>query len=179
MRKTIVIAVAVVLLSLSLACSKKPVNPDEPEPQKPEPTPLFKPAMSYWSFDKTKQTLGYTNWEIVEDRRPLVSDRRPPFRLVVIKVPNFKDGGYTGDLVLWFYNDRLMKTQFYVQNLKEYLPHAEGDQGMMMSNEGSTFISPHTRVWAGKDADGKTYLGMQDEILKNKMDDWVLRYSNQ
>ena len=178
MRKTSVTAVVVVLLSLSLAC-KKPANPNEPQLPKPEPTALFKPAMSYWSFEKTKQMLGYNTWEVVEDRRPLVSDRRPAFRLVVIKVPNYKDHSYIGDLVLWFYNDRLMRTQYYVPNLKEYVAHAEGDQGMMMGNEGSTFITPHTRVWAGKDVDGKTYLGMQDEVLKSQMDDWVLKYSNQ
>jgi len=179
MRKTIVIVVAVVLLSLSFACSRKPANPNEPPLPKPEPTPLFKPAVSYWNFEKTKQMLGYKTWEVVEDRRPLVSDRRPAFRLVVIKVTNYKEHSYTGDLVLWFYNDRLMRTQYYVPNLKEYVAHAEGDQGMMMSNEGSSFISPHTRVWAGKDGDGKTYLGMQDEVLKGQMDDWVLKYSNQ
>ncbi len=179
MRKTIVTAAAVVLLSLSPACSKKPANPNEPELPKPEPTALFKPAMSYMNFEKAKQALGYNTWEVVEDRRPLVSDRRPPFRLLVIKVPNFRDHSYAGDLVLWFYNDRLMRTQYYVQNLKEYVTHAETDQGMMMGNEGSTFITPHTRVWAGKDADGKTYLGMQDEVLKGQMDDWILKYSNQ
>jgi len=179
MKKSIPIAVAVVLIALSLGCSKKPANPGEPEPPKPEPTPLLKPAMSYWSFDKAKQTLGYNTWDVVEDRRPLVSDRRPPYRLVVIKVPNYKDHNFTGDLVLWFYNDRLMKTQYYVANLKEYVAQAEADQHMMIGNEGSGFMTPHTRVWMGKDADGKTYLGMQDEILNGQMDDWIMKYSNQ
>ncbi len=179
MKKTISTVVAVGLLSLSLACNRKAAHPGEPEPPKPDPTPLFKPAVSYWSFEKAKQTLAYKTWDVVEDRRPLVSDRRPPYRLVVIKVPNYKDHSYAGDLVLWFYNDRLMRTEYYVQNMKEYVAHAESDQAMMIGNEGSGFIPPHTRVWMGKDADGKTYLGMQDEILKGQMDDWINKYSNQ
>jgi hypothetical protein len=177
MTKAITLGTAVALIALLLACGKKQSKNDELP--KPEPTPLFKPAMSYWSLDKTKQTLGYSNFEVLEDRRPLVSDRRPPFRTVSILVPNYKDHDYTGDLVLSFYNDRLWKTQYYVANLKEYVPHAENDQGMMIGREGSTNIAPHTRVWTGKDGDGKTYLGMQDEVLKGQMDDWIIKYSNQ
>jgi len=177
MRKISTLAVAVTVVALLLACGKKPANPGEPEPPKAEPTRLFKPAMSYWNFERTRREMGYKAWETVEDRRPLVSDKRPPFRLLVIRVPEFKDHGVTGSLVLWFYNDRLMKTQFYVANIKDYLKVAADDQGVAIGNEGSGGISPHTKVWLGKDADGQTYLGMEDEILKGQMDDWIVRFS--
>ena len=179
MLKASTLVIAVAFITLLLACGKKQSANGEPPPPKPEPTPLFKPAMSYWSFDKTKQALGYTNFEVLEDRRPLVSDRRPEFRTVSIRVPNYKDHDYTGDLVLSFYNNRLWRTQYYVPNLKDYVTHAETDQGMMMGRDGATNLNPHTRVWMGKDADGRTYLGMQDEVLKSQMDDWIIKYSNQ
>src|ERR1035441_6375917 len=105
MTKLRLLAAAVTMVAVLLACGKK--SSDLP---KPEPTALFKPAMSYWNFEKTRRELKYDNWEMIEDRRPLVSDKRPPFRLIVIRVPEFKDHGFTGSLVLWFYNDRLMKT---------------------------------------------------------------------
>lgn len=177
MRKIVTLAMVSTLLTFVLACGKKAENGQGEKLPKPEPTRLFKPAMSYWNFEKTRRELGYKNWETIEDRQPLVSDKRPPFRLIVIRVPDFKDNGVTGSLVLWFYNDRLMKTQFYVPNIKEYVNAAGADQGISLSNDLSGGIAPHTKVWIGKDSDGKTYLGMEDEILKQQMNDWITRYS--
>lgn len=174
MKRRATTAVLVVMLAMSAACSKKSANADEP---KPEPSPLFKPAVSYWSFDQAKQSLNLSNWTVEEDRRPLVSDRRPPFRILTIRVPKYRDHGYDGDLVLSFYNDRLWKTQYYVPNIKAYLAVAAGDEQVSVGREGAGAIAPHTRVWVGKDDDGKTYLGMQDEVLKQQLDDWIVRYS--
>lgn len=171
MKRFVTFAVGGPILAMLLACGKKS---DEP---KPDPTPLFKPAVSYSSFEKTKHDLGLKTWETVEDRQPLVSDKRPPFRLLVIRVPEYQDHGYTGSLVLWFYNDRLMKTQFYVPKVKEYLNAAGGDQQVSLGSDLSGGISPHTHVWIGKEGDGRTYLGMEDEVLSQQMKDWIERYS--
>ena len=178
MRNVLVQAVAIAVVMLSLACSKKPANGEADLP-KPEPTPLFKPAVSYWSFEKTKEELGYKNWDVLEDRKPLVSDRRPPYRFVAIRVPEYKDHGFSGDLVLSFYNDRLMKTQYFVPNMDEYLAAAGSDQQVSLSKEGAGGISPHTRVWRGKDAEGKSYVGFEDEVLNQQMKDWIQKYSMQ
>ena len=174
MRKLSMLAAAVTMVVVLLACGKK--SSDLP---KPEPTPLFKPAMSYWNFEKTRRELGYSRWDTVEDRQPLVSDRRPPFRLLVIRVPELSSHDVSGSLVLWFFNDRLMRTQYYVPNIKEYLNVAAADQQISLANDMTGGIPPHTRVWVGKEGDGKSYLGMQDEILKQQMDDWIARYSAQ
>jgi hypothetical protein len=167
MKRFVTLALGLTTLAMLLACGKKSNEP------KPEPTPLFQKTVSYWSLEKAKHELGLTSWVTVEDRQPLVSDKRPPFRLLVIRVPDYRDHGYTGSLVLWFYNDRLMKTQFYVPNAKDYVNVA----GVSVGNDLSGAISPHTRVWIGKEGDGRTYIGMEDEILKQQMDDWVVRYS--
>jgi len=176
MKKLGVLSLLAVLL-LAAACKSKsdPAN----ELPKPDPSPLFKPAISYWNFEKTRRELGYNNWDTIEDRRPLVSDKRPPFRIVIIRVPDFKDHGYSGGLVLQFYNDRLMKTQYYVKDMKGYLRAAAGDEQVALGSENSGHIAPHTHVWVGKEEDGNEYLGMEDEILKQQMTDWINRYSAQ
>ena len=173
MRRVGGLVIALLLAGIVLSCGKKS---DDGLP-KPEPTALFKPTMSYWSFDKTRRELNLKNWETLEDRKPLVSDKRPPFRMLTIRVPDYNDHGYTGALVLSFYNDRLMKTQFYVPNIKEYLSVAGADQQASIGNDMSGGISPHTHVWIGKEGDGRTYLGMEDEVLKQQMNDWIARYS--
>lgn len=173
MKNFSILAVTVTLIAVLVACGKKSEYPEDPNLPKPQPTALFKPAMSYWNFEKTRRELKYNNWDTIEDRKPLVSDKRPPFRLIVIRVPDFKDHGFTGNLVLWFYNDRLMKTQFYVADIKSYLNAA----GVPLGSDMSGGIPPHTHVWVGKEQDGQTYLGMEDEILKQQMNDWISRYS--
>jgi hypothetical protein len=133
--------------------------------------------MSYWNFEKTRRELGYNNWDTLEDRQPLVSDQRPAFRIVVIRVPGYKDHGFSGDLVLQFYNDRLMKTQYYVADMKGYLSAAAEDEQVSLGSDKSGHIAPHTHVWLGKEQDGREYLGMEDEILMQQMKDWISRYS--
>jgi hypothetical protein len=178
MKKFVHLAAVLTIVVALLACSKKPVDPTQPELPKPEPSRLFKPTMSYWNFEKTRRELNFNSWDTIEDRTPLISDKRPPFRLLVIRVPQYKDHGFTGALVLWFYNDRLMKTQFYVPNIKEYLAAAGTDQQVSLSNDLSGGIPPHTRVWMGKDDDGQTYIAMEDQVLKDQMDNWIIHYSN-
>jgi hypothetical protein len=68
-----------------------------------------------------------------------------------------------------------MRTQFYAPNIKQFVNTS--DQQLSLSNDMTGGIPPHTRVWVGKEGDGKTYLGMMDEVLKQQMDDWVARYS--
>jgi hypothetical protein len=175
MKKLAVVSALMTTLLLTAACKS---NSGEGKQQtKADPSPLFKPAMSFWNFEKTRRELGYRNWDTLEDRQPLVSDRRPPFRLIIIRVPAFKDHGYSGDLVLQFYNDRLMKTQYYVSDMKGYLGVAAEDEQVSLGNDKSGHIAPHTRVWLGKEQDGREYLGMEDEILMQQMKDWISQYS--
>lgn len=173
MRKRVQVA-ALLAGVLILGACKSQKKDEEP---KIDPSPLLKPAMSTWNFEKTRRTLNYDHWETIEDRKPLVSDKRPPFRILIIKVPNYKDHGYTGNLVLQFYNDRLMRSQYYVDDMKGYLNVAGADEKVALGNDKSGHIEPHTRVWLGKEADGHEYLGMEDEILKQQMNDWINRYS--
>jgi hypothetical protein len=175
MKKLAMLSGLLAVVLLMGACKR---NSDESkESPKVDPSPLFRPAMSTWNFEKTRRELGYNSWDTLEDRQPLVSDKRPPFRIVVIRVPDFKDHGFNGSLVLQFYNDRLMKTQFYVGDMKGYLRAAAASQQVSLGNDSSGHIPPHTRVWVGKEEDGREYLGMEDEILLQQMKDWIGRYS--
>src|SRR5512140_3447476 len=93
--------IILVLLAVTLACTRDPK-----EGPKPKPSRLFHPMFSYWSLEKVQKKAGIKDWQVLEDRRPLTSDTRPKFHLLQIQVSGFTDGGFKGDLVLWFYNDR-------------------------------------------------------------------------
>ncbi len=164
-------AVILCLLAMTVACTRKG---DEPSPK---PSRLFKPMFSYWSFEKVKDKLDLKDWEVLEDRRPLASDERPKFQMLQIKVKGYTDSGFKGDLVLSFYNDRLMKTQFYVADIKEYVKAAQSDQNFGLGTDLSGEIAPSTHIWIGKEADGRSYLGMEDRVLTDRMKAWIRQYS--
>jgi len=172
MRKPQILAVAVLLTAILMGC-----HSSKSKSEVSDPSPLQKPAMSYMNFDKAEQAFGYTNWETLEDRLPLVSDKRPPFRYTSIQAQNVVDHGFNGTLVLSFYNNRLMETQFYTQRMDDYLNAAASDEKVMLDNDKSGSIPPHTHVWVGKEQDGREYLGMEDMLLKQQMNDWIARYS--
>ncbi len=164
-------AVILCLLLLAVGCTRKGEGPS------PKPSRLFKPTFSYWSFEKTKDKLDLKNWEVLEDRRPLASDERPRFQMLQIKVSGYTDSGFKGDLVLSFYNDRLMKTQFYVADINEYVKAAQTEQNFGLGKDLSGEIAPSTHIWIGKEADGRSYLGMEDRVLTEQMKDWIRQYS--
>ena len=115
------------------------------------------------------------NFDILMDRTPLPSDTRPPYRLLVISKKNQRVEGQNGELVLTFFNDRLMTTQFFAADLAAARASMEtGQQIPLASGEGH--IEPSTRVWVGKDENGRSYIGWIDKTLQADQDAWVKQY---
>ena len=115
------------------------------------------------------------NFDIIEDRTPLPSDPRPPFRLLVISKKNARIEGQAGELVLTFFNDRLMTSQFYPSDLAAARAAVETGQQISLAG-GDSHILPSTRVWVGKDEGGRGYIGWIDKSLQAEQDAWVKQY---
>jgi hypothetical protein len=115
------------------------------------------------------------NFDILEDRTPLPSDTRPPFRLLVISKKNARIEGQAGELVLTFFNDRLMTAQFYPSDIAAARSAVEGGQQISLAG-GNSSILPSTRVWVGKDEAGRSYIGWIDKTLQAEQDAWVKQY---
>jgi hypothetical protein len=115
------------------------------------------------------------NFDVLEDRTPLVSDTRPPYRLLVISKKNLKVEGQTGELVLTFFNDRLMTSQFYPADVAAARSAVEAKQSISLDG-GESHILPSTRVWLGKDEGGRNYIGWIDKSLQDEQDAWVKQY---
>jgi hypothetical protein len=113
---------------------------------------------------------------VIEDRKPLTSDTRPRFQIYTIAVPYFHRG-VQGRLVLHFFNDRLMRTQFYPQDIDAYESALFAQESVNFNDQKESFISPATKVWIGKDEKGAKYVGWVDKNLKAEMDDWIKKYS--
>jgi hypothetical protein len=164
------LAIALAVTSLLLAsCNKE---------GKPKPSKMMGSLNSYQSLQDVERKLEWKpgEWQVVEDRRPLNSDKRPPFRMFTLVRKNWLQWRNAGDLQLTFYNDRLMIVRFYPQNLNSFTSALSAEDSVAFSPQGDSRIEPSTRVWIGKDEEGKTYVGWIDKVLQGEMDDWLKKY---
>lgn len=170
MRKMLTLVMAAVLLLL-VACHKK----DELKPSK-----MVGPLYSLQSLETVERKIDLKagDWDVLEDRRPLSSDKRPPFRIFTFSKKDFPLLDTAGkELVMTFYNDRLMTVQFYPYNLDAFKAALQSD-GVSLSSDGDGHAGTSTRVWVGKDPAGKTYVGFIDKALQAEHDDWMMKYSH-
>ncbi len=163
-------AVVVLMLLMIAACNKE---------GKPKPSKMMGTLYSYQSLQAVQRELDMqpADWTVVEDRRPLASDKRPAFRMLTISRKNFVQWKNAGDLQMTFYNDRLMIVRFYPMNLEMFKGAVAAEDGLGFSQQGDAWIEPSTRVWVGKDDDGRVYVGWIDKVLQHEMDDWIKKYS--
>lgn len=143
--------------------------------EKFKPSPLAGKLFSGQSLQTVERKLDMMagGFDILEDRTPLPSDTRPPYRLLVISRKNAQIEGQTGELVLTFFNDRLMTSQFYAADIAAAQAAVQAAQ-QLSGNDGH--IAPSTRVWVGKDETGREYIGWIDKSLQAEQDAWVKQY---
>lgn len=99
----------------------------------------------------------------------------PPFRVTTVKIDRFSDLGYTGELYVAFFNDRLASVRFYTLDI-------DGYRGQLLSQKGidiltGPFVFGSTRIWSATDHMGKMYIGWEDVRLAEEFDLWIKRYS--
>lgn len=145
----------------------------------PQPSKMMGPLYSYQSLQKVQRVLDLKagDWDVLEDRRPLSTDTRPPFRMFTLSRKNWLQWRNAGELQLTFYNDRLMIVRFYPMNMDGFKGALAVEDGISFGPQGDSRIEPSTRVWIGKDDDGRIYVGWIDKALQGEMDDWIKKYS--
>ena len=169
-KKRLLYCAMVLLLCFAASCKRK----DEKEFK---PSKLAAELFSGQSLQTVERKLDMMagNFDIVVDRTPLPSDTRPPYRLLVISKKNLRVEGQPGELVLTFFNDRLMTTQLFPSDLAAARAAVEAAQQISLAS-GEAHILPSTRVWVGKDENGRSYIGWIDKTLQAEQDAWVKQY---
>lgn len=168
-RRTSTVLIAVALVLGAPACKKKDF----------EPSKMVGPLYSYQSLETVERKLDLKpgDWNVLENRKPLSTDTRPMFRIFTFSKKDFPLLDTPGkNLVMTFYNDRLMTVQFYPYNMSAFKSALAGD-GVNLSSEGDAHIPPSTHVWLGKDDHGQLYVGFMDKVLEAEHDAWMAKYS--
>ena len=134
---------------------------------------LASPLFSGQSLEAVERKLDMMagSFEVLEDRTPLPSDTRPPYRVLIISKKNVRVDRQPGELVLTFFNDRLMSAQFYPADMAAARAAVEADEQLSLAG-GDAHIEPSTRVWVGKDEAGRSYIGWIDKSLQAEQDTW-------
>ena len=166
--KRLVFCGMALILLLALSCHRS-------AEEKFQPSPMAGKLYSGQSLETVERKLDMMagNFDILLDRTPLPSDARPPYRLLVISKKNARIEGQTGELVLTFFSDRLMTSQFYPSDMPATQAAVQAVQ-QLSGSEGH--IAPSTRVWVGKDENGRSYIGWIDKTLQAEQDAWVKQY---
>jgi hypothetical protein len=167
----LLVALLLPLLLPSASCKKKEGK------EKFHPSRLAGELFSGESLQAVERKLDMMDgsFDILVDRSPLPSDTRPPYRLLVISKKDTKLYGQGGELVLTFFNDRLMTEQLYPENLAAARAAVAAAQKISLSG-GETHIQPSTRVWVGKDENRRSYIGWIDKKLQAEQDAWLNQY---
>ncbi len=171
--KRLRVPVIFLLLFLAAACQRS-------GEKKLQPSPLVSGLFSGQSLQSVERKLGMMagSFDVLEDRTPLPSDTRPPYRLLIISKKNVPVDGQPGELVMTFFNDRLMTSQLYPADLARSRAAVEDAQKLSLAG-GDAHIPPSTRVWVGKDESGRSYIGWIDKTLQAEQDAWLNKYGRQ
>lgn len=167
-RAATLLIIAALFLGAS-ACKKKDFQPSK----------MAGELYSYQSLETVERKLDLKpdDWDVLENRKPLSTDKRPMFRIFTFSKKDFPLLGTSGrKIIMTFYNDRLMTVQFYPYNMSAFKSALSAD-GTTLSPAGDAYIPPSTHVWLGKDDQGQYYVGFMDKVLEAEHDAWMAKYS--
>jgi hypothetical protein len=143
-----------------------------------ERTKLIDGIESYQSIEEFKGYLTSRPWQWeVSKGRQSSPKGRPPFNIVTITIKNYSHLGFSGDLIVTFFNDRLMATTFYPSNVEKYIQILRKAEGITFDNNHEAELPPQTRVRFATDHKGREYVDWSDIRLDKEVELWIKKYS--
>lgn len=157
-------------LWLVVACSEVP---------KTGPTPLIGPLQSHMQAEVAREKLGAatSEWIVIEQSSLPEGDQRPRFDIERFRVTRFEHLGVAGELVLEFFNDRLMSTSFFPNEWEAYVERLEEHIGQSLEEGQDLEIGSHTRLFLGPTFHDRRYVGWVDAGLASEKNTWISKYS--
>lgn len=141
---------------------------------------LINAIESYWSVEDlesylTKRSLA---WDLKRGQRPGLEDKRPPFIVDTVSIKNYPHLGFSGELVVEFFNNRLVGVRFFPRGIDKYIERLDSAENLDLARKREARVSEYTRVWIGEaNQERKKYVGWEDVRLSNEMKQWIKRYS--
>ncbi len=142
-------------------------------------TTLLGGIESYWGIEYLENHLRKNSlaWELKRGPRPGLEDKRPPFIIDTVTIKNYSHLGFSGEMIVEFFNNRLVGTKFWPQEVDEYVKRLASTEKLNIVSNREVMLSKYTRVWVAVDHLGKKYVGWEDVRLNKEMKTWIKRYS--
>jgi hypothetical protein len=136
---------------------------------------LFPGFESYVSREEVLAKLpSEMRQQVVEETSLAKSSTVPPYRTYTVRLSPVKHLEQQGKMVVTFYNNRLLQTLFYPQNLDDYVK-ALRQSGVAVAF-GQELVTGHTVIWIGADFDNEHYVGWADKRLREQQRRWLAKY---
>ena len=116
-------------------------------------------------------------WSVIEDSSLPPDDPRPPFDITTVSLAPFEHLGVTGELVLEFFNDRLVSVRFYPEQPRRYLEVLAESEAIDLSDRRGPTSRGGATIEKARDHRGRTYVIWSDPRLVRKRQRWVMRHS--
>jgi len=148
-------------------------------------SPLISGLQSYWTISQVEENfLAELKFDVIEDSKLPIGDKRPPYNFYIISIPDFAHLDQLGELNLTFFNNRLMSTTFFPNNINNYILELNKSNynfnlNTLNGNSGSQskMIPPFTEVNFALDYQKKYYVRWSDTRLNDEHQKWISRYA--
>lgn len=118
-------------------------------------------------------------WDVRErsHSRPYGTDE--DFNELVVLIPDYVCNGIQGELLLLFYNDRLIATTFYPSDFNRFSKTLNDIRFDVDEFGRSRYPVPNTFtvIVVGTDVRGRKFVSWEDRRLSDAMDRWITRNS--
>lgn len=142
-----------------------------------ERTKLLNSIESYQSIDEFKVFLSRSSFKWEESKDQPSPKGRPPFNMHTITIKNYSHLGFSGELNVGFFNNRLMGTLFYPVDVEKYIAALTKMEGIKFDGDQEARLPPHTRIRVATDYQGHKYIDWSDIRLDKEVELWIKRYS--
>jgi hypothetical protein len=137
--------------------------------------PLIAGFESYASREEVMPKLPGSEVKVVENTARNKAGSQPPYQVYAVKVTSYEHLKQPGQLLITFFNNRLMQVAFYPEHLDEYVAALRAS-GVDIKT-GSERVTGHTTIWIGSDFDNKQYIGWADDRLRKQQRRWLSKYA--
>jgi hypothetical protein len=172
------VLISLLLCCLSFGCgdSSAPVSFVKVESER---TKLVNGIESYQSIEEFKASLAHSSlqWDESQEQPSPGNRWRPPFNEHTITIRNYSYLGFTGELMVIFFNNRLRTTIFYPSAIDEFVEAFCKSEGVKFDNNYGARISSHTLIRVTTDGRGRKYIRWSDIRLDREVELWITRNS--
>ena len=142
-----------------------------------ERTKLICGIESYQSIDDFKLFLSKSKIQWEESKGQSSIKGRPPFDMYTIIVKNYSHLDSMGELNIGFFNNRLIGTTFYPNQMEAYLHALEKYEGIKFDHRSQINIPAYTCIVIATDYKGQKYIRWSDTRLDKEVELWIKKYS--